>query len=84
MSFLGPMPILILRSLMSHYDTRYISQFSIYYVLNVVTKDLCQRFVMKAGYLTKFIPNISALTSKHFIIIYFLLNNGPPSARQTT
>ncbi len=36
---------------------------------------------MEAGYLTKFIINVSALSSKHFA--YHQLNNGPPSNVQT-
>ncbi len=45
-------------------------------------KCVWQRYVMEAGYLTNFIPNISALNSKHFS--YYQLNNGPPSTGQTT
>ncbi len=36
---------------------------------------------MEAGNATNFIPNISALTSKHFT--YNCINNGLPSAGQT-
>ncbi len=36
---------------------------------------------MEAGYLTNFIPNISALNSEYFT--HYLLNNKPPSAKQT-
>ncbi len=48
-----------------------------YNILNVVIKYVWQRYMMEAGYLTNFIPNISALNSKHF-------NNKTPSTGQTT
>ncbi len=37
-----------------------------YNILNVAVKYSWQRYVMEAGCLTSFIPNISALNSKHF------------------
>ncbi len=55
---LGPMPMLILGS-----NKILISKISddILYILNVVIKHLWQRYVMKEGYLTNFILNISGL-----------------------
>ncbi len=64
-----------------NFDIRYIGQYSITNVLNVVIKYMWQRYVMAAGNATNFIPNISVLTSKHFT--YYQINNGLPSAGQT-
>ncbi len=52
------------------------------YILNVVIQYMQQGYIMEAGYLTNFISNIGALNSQCFI--YYPLNNGPPSAGQTT
>ncbi len=48
--------------------------------MNVVIKYVSQRYVMEAGYLTNFIPNIIALISKH--LSYYQLNKGLPSDGQ--
>ncbi len=68
MGFLGPMPIPILGSKKT-LDIQYIGQYSITNILNVVNKHVEQRYVMEAGNPTNFIPNISVLTSKHFLPI---------------